>query len=188
MLASQLACQTLAMIMTCLLRQSDQLPRLQGSMVESAKYFYDKLIHNTLGSAINLPKDATHATGLLGHSVGAGLATYMARQADKECGRPFKAVMYLAPATKFLVPKYTPETALQGWRPQDKTTTHLAVQYGGRDTTASKEEADGLVSKLRAACNSCSTNTSKVGSLSCGQSAGIADAAGVSGCGCLAHT
>lgn len=145
---------------------ADQLSRLQGNMVESAKYFYDKLVHNTLGKDLKLPKDATHATGLLGHSVGAGLATYVARQADKECGRPFKAVMYLAPATKFLVPKYTPETALQGWPPQDTTTTCLAVQYGGRDTLAGKEEADGLVSKLREACNSRSTNISEVRSLS----------------------
>jgi surfactin synthase thioesterase subunit len=67
-------------------------------MVEFADYFHDKIVSNTL-TGLPMSPEAAQNIGLLGHSVGAGLATYVAKQAAAQ-GRPFKAVMYMAPQTE----------------------------------------------------------------------------------------
>jgi alpha-beta hydrolase superfamily lysophospholipase len=75
------------------------LLRLQGSMVEYAAYFHSKLVSNSL-PGLPLPSlKVAQNIGLLGHSVGAGLATYVAQQAAAQ-QQPYKAVMYMAPQTQ----------------------------------------------------------------------------------------
>lgn len=71
---------------------------LQGFMVEYAAHFHSKLVNNSLDGLV-LPSEAAKNIGLLSHSIGAGLATYMAQQAAKQ-HTPFKAVMYMAPQTQ----------------------------------------------------------------------------------------
>jgi acetyl esterase/lipase len=68
-------------------------------MVDYAAYFHSKLISNTLTGLPLSSAAVANNIGLLGHSVGAGLATYVAKQAATD-GRPFKAVMYMAPQTE----------------------------------------------------------------------------------------
>lgn len=67
-------------------------------MVEYAAHFRSKLFTNTL-PGLSLPSAVTKKVGLLGHSVGAGLATFVAQQAAQD-KQPFKAVMYMAPQTQ----------------------------------------------------------------------------------------
>jgi hypothetical protein len=71
---------------------------LQGAMVDWAAHFHSKLVSNNLKG---LPLPSTKVAqniGLLGHSVGAGLATYVAYRAAQQ--QPYKAVMYMAPQTQ----------------------------------------------------------------------------------------
>jgi alpha-beta hydrolase superfamily lysophospholipase len=68
-------------------------------MVEYAAYFHSKLVSNSL-TGLPLPSAAVAQNiGLLGHSVGAGLATYVAQQAAAQ-QQPYKSVMYMAPQTQ----------------------------------------------------------------------------------------
>lgn len=67
-------------------------------MVDYAAHFHRKLVSNSL---TGLPLPTTQVAqniGLLGHSIGAGLMTYVAETAAKK--QPYKAVMYLAPQTE----------------------------------------------------------------------------------------
>jgi acetyl esterase/lipase len=67
-------------------------------MVDWAAHFHSKLVSNSLtGLPLSSSKEAQNI-GLLGHSVGAGLATYVAYRAAAQ--QPFKAVMYMAPQTQ----------------------------------------------------------------------------------------
>jgi hypothetical protein len=87
-------CTRLVYVLLLLLRLC-----LQGSMVEYAAYFHSKLVSNTLpGLPLSSSKVAQNI-GLLGHSVGAGLATYVAQQAAAQ-QQPYKSVMYMAPQTQ----------------------------------------------------------------------------------------
>lgn len=70
----------------------------QGKMVEYAAHFYSKLVSNSL-TGLPLPPSKKLRIGLLGHSVGAGLATYVAQQAASQ-QQPYKSVMYMAPQTE----------------------------------------------------------------------------------------
>jgi acetyl esterase/lipase len=77
---------------------------MQRLMVEYAAYFLDKIDSIDSWAAkdlkeLKISKEAAKNVGLLGHSVGAGLATYVARKAADK-GKPFKAVMYMAPQTQ----------------------------------------------------------------------------------------
>lgn len=66
-------------------------------MVEYAAYFHSKIVSKTL---TGLPMPAGDLkVGLLGHSVGAGLATYVAQQAAEQ-QQSFTSVMYMAPQTE----------------------------------------------------------------------------------------
>lgn len=71
----------------------------QTSMVDYAAYFHSKIVSNSLTGLPLSSAAVANSIGLLGHSVGAGLATHVAQQAAVE-GQPFKAVMYLAPQTE----------------------------------------------------------------------------------------
>lgn len=67
-------------------------------MVDWAAHFHSKLVSNNLtGLPLHSTKEAQNI-GLLGHSVGAGLATYVAQRAAQK--QPYKAVMYMAPQTQ----------------------------------------------------------------------------------------
>lgn len=68
---------------------------IQKIMVDNARYFYNKIVSNSLPE-LPMNSSAVANRGLLGHSIGAGLATYVAKQAALH-GKPFKAVMYMAP-------------------------------------------------------------------------------------------
>jgi alpha-beta hydrolase superfamily lysophospholipase len=67
-------------------------------MVEYAAYFHSKIVSNTL-TGLPMPSGQDLKVGLLGHSVGAGLATYVAQQAAAQ-KRSFESVMYMAPQTE----------------------------------------------------------------------------------------
>jgi hypothetical protein len=70
-------------------------------MVEYAAHFHSKLVSNTL-TGLELPsKEVAANIGLLGHSVGAGLATYVAQQAAAQ-QQPYKSVMYMALSTQVM--------------------------------------------------------------------------------------
>lgn len=71
---------------------------MQAAMVDWAAHFHSKLVSNSL-KGLPLPSvQAAQNIGLLGHSVGAGLATYVAYRAAQQ--QPYKAVMYMAPQTQ----------------------------------------------------------------------------------------
>lgn len=71
----------------------------QTSMVDYAAYFHAKIVSNSLTGLPLSSAAVANNIGLLGHSVGAGLATYVAQQAAAQ-GQPFKAVMLMAPQTE----------------------------------------------------------------------------------------
>lgn len=83
------------------LRQPAAKP--QGAIVESAAFWGDLLVRNKF-PAVTLTSDAAARNiGLLGHSVGAGVATYVAKEAAAaNPPRPFKAVMYMAAQTQVI--------------------------------------------------------------------------------------
>jgi hypothetical protein len=68
-------------------------------MVEFAEHFRSKLYSNTLTGLELKNKNVGQNISLLGHSVGAGLATFVAGVAAEE-KQPFKKVMYMAPQTQ----------------------------------------------------------------------------------------
>lgn len=136
-------------------------------MVECAQHFYKLLVTGSLKlgpKGDSLPKHALQNTGLLGHSVGAGLATYMARQADETHHVPFKAVMYLAPAANAVEEQYSPDTVLQGWPPAT-VTTQLGVQYGLQDTLVRPSQVDDFTGKLNVAFSKADIRASVVRSM-----------------------
>jgi acetyl esterase/lipase len=67
--------------------------------VETAAFWRQKIRANAFPPVKLADEAAAHRTGLLGHSVGAGIATYVAKQAAKE-GQEFEAVMFMAPQTQ----------------------------------------------------------------------------------------
>ncbi|WIA13229.1 hypothetical protein OEZ85_006820 [Tetradesmus obliquus] len=121
---------------------------LQGFMVEYAAHFHSKLVNNSLDGLV-LPSEAAKNIGLLSHSIGAGLATYMAQQAAKE-HTPFKAVMYMAPQTQLVVEAYLPATAITEWPQQYLHSTDFALQYGGQDLLAPPCPCEELKEQLSA--------------------------------------
>ena len=68
-------------------------------MVEFAEHFRSKIHSNTLTGLELKNKNVGQNIMLLGHSVGAGLSTYVAGVAA-ESKQPFKKVMYMAPQTQ----------------------------------------------------------------------------------------
>lgn len=118
----------------------------QTDMVDYAAYFHSKIISNTLTGLPLSSAAVANNIGLLGHSVGAGLATYVAKQAATE-GRPFKAVMYLAPQTE-VFRDYDPEAAINGWPAKDKS-TEFGLQYGLKDELAPPDLSLRLVDDIR---------------------------------------
>lgn len=68
-------------------------------MVDYAAHFHSKIVSNSLRGLPLSSAAVANNIGLLGHSVGAGLATYVAQQAAAQ-GKPFKAVMFMAPQTE----------------------------------------------------------------------------------------
>lgn len=71
-------------------------------MVKYAEYFRQLLYTNTFPFPEKHKLSSTSVCqniGLLGHSVGAGLESYVAAAAAK-AGQPFKSVMYMAPQTQ----------------------------------------------------------------------------------------
>lgn len=118
--------------------------RQQTLMVQYAAHFHSKLVSNTL-TGLPLPSTAVaQRIGLLGHSVGAGLATHVAQQAA-EAAQPFKAVMYMAPQTQ-VVSEFKPATAISKW--PTKKSTKFALQYGLKDDLAPPDLSLALITQL----------------------------------------
>lgn len=68
-------------------------------MVEFATHFHSKIYSNEL-TGLPLPSpDVAQNIALLGHSVGAGLSSYVASEKARE-GQAFEGVMYMAPQTE----------------------------------------------------------------------------------------
>lgn len=119
----------------------------QSDMVEFAEHFRSKLVANQL-TGLPLPsRDAASNIALLGHSVGAGLATHVAQMAAAQ-KQPYKAVMYLAPQTK-VVKDFSPSDAINSWPADLKDATEFALQYGLEDDLAPPDLSTDLIKALR---------------------------------------
>jgi len=118
----------------------------QASMVEYAAYFHSKIVSNTL-TGLPMPSGQDLKVGLLGHSVGAGLATYVAQQAATQ-QQSFTSVMYMAPQTE-VVKQYLPATAINSWPQGEIQATGFGLQYGLKDDLAPPELSTTLEEQLR---------------------------------------
>jgi len=121
----------------------------QGDMVDFAEHFRSKIYTNTLTGLPLKSKDVCHNIGLLSHSVGSGLATYVASKAASE-KQPFKSVMYMAPQTQ-VEKEYQLDSAVAGWPADQKKSTRFALQYGLKDELAPPKLAVALKELLRGA-------------------------------------
>jgi len=121
----------------------------QEAMVEFAEHFRSKIHSNTLTGLELKSKNVGQNIMLLGHSVGAGLSTYVAGVAA-ENKQPFKKVMYMAPQTQ-VVKQYLPEAGIAKWPAILKGATEFALQYGEADELAPPELSKELMEQLKKA-------------------------------------
>lgn len=123
--------------------------QLQGDMVTCAERFRSQLYQNKL-PGLKLTSDAAARNiVLLAHSVGGGLASYVAEKAAAQ-QQPFRAVMVLAPQASVVKP-YAPAAAIDRWPAAAKASTEFAVQYGLKDLLAPPGQVVDLMTKLKGA-------------------------------------